>query len=170
MRGSLVLLVVVGGFACSEVTTSSKVAPGASLEGYHTFAWATGEPAHSAADQEVRAVLQRELALRGMIPAPANDGGPDFLVGYHAQQQNKVESVPRAGTRFWGKPDEIGYTEGTLVVEFADARTGNVFWRGTATSPLDAPGPDRGKIDKAVSQLMQKYPAPAQAAAARPSM
>ena len=169
MRGTLVLLAIVGGVTCSEVTTTSRVTPGASLEGYHTWAWADARSPPDAPDQELRAALERELALRGMIPA--RDGAPDFLVGYHGQREAKTESVPRAGVRWWGKPDEVGYSEGTIVVDFADARSGRVFWRGTATAPVDAPNPPApDKIDKAVSQLMQKYPAPAQAAAARPAM
>jgi len=168
---AFMIVVAIGAIGCSEVTTSSHVESGASLGSYRTYAWADGAASASRgeAEQAVRAALQRELAQRGMVPA--TEAPPDFIVAYHAERQDKTELTTRAGYRWWGAGEETHYTEGTLVVDFIDPRTDRVFWNGTASSLVDHPSrPNLDRIDKAIAQLMQKYPVPATAAAQRPSM
>jgi hypothetical protein len=53
------------------------------------------------------------------------------------------------------------YEEGTLVLDFVDADTKGLVWRGVATDALDAHATpeDRGKqIQEAVTKILAKYP------------
>lgn len=170
MRIWIAILVIGAVSACSQVTTTSHVASGASLDHYRTYQWANETAAtRTPGEQAVRAALQRGLAQRGMMPA--TNGAPDFIVAYHAERKDKAEAVPRAGYRWWGAPEMSTVHEGTLVVDFVDSRTDGVFWHGTAVALVDHPDhPDFDKIDKAVSRLLEKYPTATTAAASRPAM
>jgi hypothetical protein len=147
--------------ACAGITTNAIVAPGANLSRYQTYGWAA-QPAGQAqtiGEQQVRAALERDLAQKGLTPA--TNGSPDFLVAFHAKQQQRIEATPGYGWGYgWGGfPDVTTYTEGTLIVDFIDPKTNQVFWRGTASAVLNNPNnPDPQKIDKAVSKLVQQYP------------
>lgn len=159
---------------CAGITTNAAVAPGANLAKYHTYGWYTppGGRVESPGEQEVRAALERALAQKGLVPATT--APPEFLVAYHARKQQQVDVMPGGygwGYGFYGYPDVSTYTEGTLIVDFVDPQTNQVFWRGTASAILDHPNnPDLGKIDQAVAKLIEQYPATAAAATARPAM
>jgi hypothetical protein len=145
-------------------TVRSTVAPGANLAQYRTYqfytpAYRANQP-ESPAEQELRAALSRDLASKGLVEAPANTP-PDFLVAYYVKKQQKLD-VSTVGYGFWGwgGPTNVStYTEGTLIVDFIDSHTRNVFWRGTATDIVNNPdSPDLGRVDKAVSKLVNQYP------------
>lgn len=173
-----VALVALGG--CVSVRSSTS--PSAELARYRTFAWYVAPVPNSEqtrfqrspAGAMVRDRIARDLATRGIHESPDH---PDFFVAYHTRLQQRLD-VNDWGypTVFWGAPpgpvtlDE--YTQGTLVVDFIDPHTGQVFWRGTATSVVNHPeNPNMEKLADAVDKVMKKYPAEfATAAAPRRTM
>ena len=166
------------------VTVRSSTSPHANLAQYRTFAWHMSPTANhrqlefdrSPAGALVRDRVARDLAQKGIVETR---GTPDFLVTVHTRLEDKVDvndwSYP---TVFWGAPpgpvsiDE--YTQGTLVIDFIDPQSGQIFWRGTASSIVNHPEtPNMQKLATAVDRVMQKYPAPtatATASAPRPTM
>jgi hypothetical protein len=158
------LLCAVG---CAGVTTTASMAPATPVERYRTYGWfkaPSGAP-ESLAEQEMRAALERSLAQKGLTPA--TNGPPDFLISYHSKQQQRVQVTPGYGYgwgygwgyRWGGFPDVTTYTEGTLVVDFIDPSTNQVFWRGTAQRVVEHPeNPNPQHIDKAVAKLVNQYP------------
>jgi hypothetical protein len=153
-----VVLIVTGCGASIRTST----APNANLGQYKTFAFY--QPPYKAgqavtiADQTIRSALKQNLAEKGLIETTS--GNPDFLVAYHVKEQQKLD-VNTVGYGFWGPAgaDVTQYTEGTLIVDFVDPRTKQVFWRGTATDVVEHPlSPDRVKLEKVVGQIVQKYP------------
>lgn len=163
---------------CSGITANSNTAPGANLGNYRTYGWyqpPSGEM-QSVAEQEVRSALERELAQKGLVPATTEP--PDFLVAYHATKQQKVSVTPSYGPYgygYWGYrwgsfPDVSTYTEGTLIVDFIDPKTNQVFWRGSAQGVVEHPNnPDLHRIDTAVAKLVKQYPTQV-ASVPRPAM
>jgi Domain of unknown function (DUF4136) len=160
---AIALFAAVG---CSGITANSNTAPGANLGKYHTYAWyqpPSGEM-QSIAEQEVRSSLERQLAQKGLTMATTQP--PDFLVAYHATKQQKVNVTPGYGYgygywgyRWGGFPDVSTYTEGTLVVDFIDPQSNQVFWRGSAQGVVENPNnPDPQRIDTAVAKLVKQYP------------
>jgi hypothetical protein len=151
---------------CATVSTNSATAPGADLAQYKTYDFypaSQGRP-DTVAAQETRAALERNLSARGLtLVQPGQQ--PDFLVAFQGKQQQKV-NVYSGG--YWGYygyygyggfPSVTTYTEGTLIVDFIDARTQKAFWRGTASAVIDNPNnPSPAKINKAVAKLVQQYP------------
>ncbi len=169
----LMMLALFVAAGCSGITTNANVAPGANLAKYHTYAWAPrpGDQMESPGEQQVRAALQRDLAQKGIVPATTQP--PDFLVAYHARQQEKIEATPGYGWGYgwYGYPAFETYTQGTLIVDFVDPQTNQVFWRGTASGVVEHPNnPDLAKIDKAVAKLINQYPGTMAATGARTTM
>ena len=81
----------------------------------------------------------------------------DFVIVYYAvvRQQTSINLVgrPRLGSgALW--VDE--YPEGTVVVEFRDARLGDLIWRGLVTDALD-PSKSESRINNGVSKLVQRF-------------
>ncbi len=175
MRSFLLRVAAVALIAGCGASVSSTVSPGANLGRYHTYAFYTSPyragAAESPSEQEVKSALRNSLAQKGMVEtAPGQT--PEFLVAFHARKQQKLD-VTSAGYGWWGLggADVYTYTEGTLIVDFIDPATKNVFWRGTATQIIDNPyAPNLNKIDKAVAKMIDKYPATMTAGVARPAM
>jgi hypothetical protein len=174
-----VLLAVCAQGGC--VTVRSSTSPSARLAAYRTFAWSDW-PATAAqpqrafgrtpADDVVRARIAQDLAHKGIHETRKD---PDFLVSYHTWLEQKIDvsdwGYPRL---YWGAPGPIHideYTVGTLFVDFIDRRTGQIFWRGTASAVVDHPeNPNLKKLGYAVDKLMRKYPAEVASAGARPTL
>lgn len=179
MRPTTILLLAT--FACAGcVTVRSSTSPGANLAQYHSFAWYQSPTPteaqlafeRSPAGQLVRDRIAADLAQKGIHPTTEN---PDFYVAYHTklEQKTTVSDWGYPGL-FWGAPgpariDE--YTQGTLIVDFIDAKSGQIFWRGTAGSAVNHPAtPDMNKLASAVDKMMGKYPAEVASAPPRHAM
>jgi hypothetical protein len=145
-------------------TIRSTTASNADLAKYKTYSFytppsKTGQ-AQTIADQTIESSLKQSLAAKGLTEA-APGQNPDFLVAHHVKEQQKLD-VDTLGYGFYGWPggaDVTQYTEGTLIVDFIDPQTKQVFWRGTATAVVNHPeSPDTGKIAKVVGQVIDRYP------------
>jgi len=172
-------VVVLAANGC--VTVHAKTSANANLEHYRTFAWyAYPSPSlrqeafeRSPAGEVVRTRIARDLAQRGIHETR---GTPDFLVAYRTQLEQKVD-VDDWGypTLFWGAPpgsvtlDE--YTQGNLVVDFIDPKSGQIFWHGTASAVIEHPdNPNLNKLASAVDKVMNRYPAEVAGATPRQTM
>jgi hypothetical protein len=142
------------------VTTSANVAPGADLAKYRTYGWVAPPPGHitTVAEQQMRSAIEQDLTQKGLTPA--TNAPPDFLIGYHVREQQVTQVEPGAWGYGWaGYPDLYTYTQGTLIVDFIDPHTNQVFWRGTATGVVQNPNnPDAQKLNDAVAKLIDRYP------------
>jgi hypothetical protein len=169
-RWKLSLVAVLSLCACAGVSTEARMAPGTNLAQYRTFAWAPRtQQTQSLADQAIRSSLEQDLAQKGIVQA--TQGPPEFYVAYHTKTRQETD-VGYYGWGYYGMgyPAFDTYEVGTLVVDFVDPRTRQVFWRGTASATVENPdNPDPNRIANAVNQLMQKYPSQV-ASAPRPQM
>jgi hypothetical protein len=50
------------------------------------------------------------------------------------------------------------YTEGTMVLDFVDAKTKKLFWRGTATDTLTSTSEAPRVVSGAAASLLSSYP------------
>lgn len=168
-RTSTVLMLALAALAgCT--TVRGRVTPGANLMQYKTYGWYTTPTATqrqrafeaSPAGDTVRLRIAANLADRGI--RETNDN-PDFLVAFHTKLEQKLDvndwGYPGL---FWGaQPGPVSideYTAGTLLVDFIDPRTGQIFWRGTANAIVGQPeSPNLNKLSSTVDKIMKKYPA-----------
>jgi hypothetical protein len=119
----------------------------------------------------VMKTVDREMKAKGLVLV-APEANPDFLVtvlGW-AQSEIKVTNYGYAyGGAYWGGPygatpmavpmtEVHQYTQGTLLLDFIDARTRKLIWRGTATDTLGSPESVQATIEEAVKKLLAAYP------------
>jgi len=84
----------------------------------------------------------------------------DFVIAYYVKTKNKlsVQDYGYGPPRWFGGRDiRVNQdTEGTLMVDFIDARTNQVVWRGRAVGTLDMKGVDK-KISKSTEKLVKQF-------------
>jgi len=134
------------------------------------------------AQDRIKQAIASELAQRGLRQVEAN---PDFLVTTHTYvekaERTVYDSYPGAnyaypyavGYRgrflpinygYWYSPTYYQtprteqYREGTLVLDFIDARTNNLVWRGSMADPVGDPARLGSEFSKSAKEILDKFP------------
>ena len=135
--------------------------PAAPFATYKTYAWAPGTPTPDPLNnQRLHASIDERLAARGLTQSTAS---PDLIVSTNVTTQERVELVPSgfAYGPWWGDRGVYVDTkpEGTLIVDFYDAKTKQMVWRGVATaSASEKPMKNMEKMNKALDKMFEKLP------------
>ena len=166
----------------TSVTVATNSDPAAQFGKYKTYALAppkTGQTMAPVSETALRDVLRAELAKRGITEAPAKQA--DLIIARHAfiQEKVSVEQYTDWGYGYhggwpyaygyygmWpGAPltyiDVSHYGEGTLILDFVDARTKKLVFRGTGEAVVGGPEANAAKIRDAVVKIVAAFPAPA---------
>jgi hypothetical protein len=134
------------------------------------------------AQDRIKQAIASELAKRGLRQVESN---PDFLVTTHTYVEKAERTVydsypgpnyayPYAvGYRgrflpinygswytpaYYQAPRTEQYREGTLVLDFIDARTNNLVWRGSMADPVDDPARLGSEFSKSAKEILDKFP------------
>jgi hypothetical protein len=140
---------------------------------YRSYDWM---PTPASADMNklviarVKKAIEAELGVKGLNKTSQN---PDFLIAEHLGKKDKVRVEnwgygyygPHPGYwgGFWG-PGGVSthqYEEGWLILDFVDAGSKKLIWRGTAKAEIqniDSPEKSEKLINKAVKKILKKYP------------
>jgi Domain of unknown function (DUF4136) len=135
---------------------------------FKTYEWMT-MPQNVRTDEflmkRVKSALNRELNAKGITKASAN---PDFLVALHGSRESRVQvtdwgySYGPFGRRIGeSRIDVIQHEQGTLLVDFVEAKTKQMVWRGIASRVLEpdlAPQEKERLINEAVIEMMMNFP------------
>ena len=178
------VIALVGG--CSGIQVSQDYDLSTNFNAYRTFAWAP-EPTQKSGDvvidspfmdRRIRTAIETTLESKG-YPKAAGDR-PDFLVTYQLVVKTQVE-IDTVGPAFgwgvypygyWGYPypywGGIDYTTfinqyevGTLLVDFTDAKTHQLFWRGIGSRRIyQQPTPEKSteRVNRTVGEILAQYP------------
>ena len=142
---------------------------------YKSFNWAAapqeedGESSWNSpfAAKRVHAAVETFLIRNGY--PKASDGKPDFLVTVHLTAVKMVE-VDRSweggpGRRNFGdsafETVITEYVDGTVIIDFLNAGTQRLFWRGTGTRRINhssSPQKSADTINRWVSEILKQYP------------
>jgi hypothetical protein len=179
MRG---LQVLIAGLAASmavvscatTMRVSSHVERGIDFSPYRSFIWGpvdalpTGDPRldnDPFFKDHVQGAVEKQLAARGI--ELTTSGTPDLLIHYHANIRNRIaiDRIAHSYDYCSGAncpPETITYEEGTLVLDFIDARTNRLIWRGWAQNSLGDTLHNRDtmarRIDQAVTEMLKRLP------------
>ncbi len=177
LRG-LSLVVLLAG--CSSISVNYDFDPGADFTTYKTYAWIR-QPTNvsgNAAQAQAQSDLVGKRIMNAVDGAMSVKGftmtdDPQLLAVYHTGVQDKVE-VTDWGYGYgayggWygggGGVDVYQYQQGTLIIDFVDAVSKELVWRGTAQGVLadSPPSPDemQERINNVVGKLLQNFPPPA---------
>jgi hypothetical protein len=155
--------------ACAALNVGSFVERGIDFSQYHTFTWApseqlaTGDPRldnNEFFQRRVRSAVDRELAAKGL--EPAGPGASDLVVHYHASVTQRIDAN--------GADQQYGYCEdcrpsvfdaGTLTIDFVDARTNRLVWRGWAEGSIEGVIDNQAwmerQVDEAVTRILKAF-------------
>ena len=113
--------------------------------------------ADSLNDGSIRTGLESQFIANGFHMETEK---ADFVIAYYVKTKNKlsVQDYGYGPPRWFGGRDiRVNQdTEGTLMVDFIDARTNQVIWRGRAVGTLDLKGVDK-KISKSTEKLVKQF-------------
>jgi hypothetical protein len=167
---------------CSSYSVKYDFDPTAGFRSYRTFDWyasskkAQGKKAEAnpLTEKRVRASVEQQLQAKGYLREAKAD--PDFLIAYYPIYQTRryrtTTSVGVAGGG-WHRPWGYGvgtrfstsqthsYKEGTIVLEIVDYKTNQLVWQASAEgalSPHDDPQEAQEQIDRAVRDLLERFP------------
>ena len=141
-----------------------------------TYEWAPAT-GNAAADEllvkRVRNAVDGELQAKGHALAADN---PDFLVAMQLSGKSVYGGSTGVGMSVGipvgnagrisvggGRSKAIEKKEGTLVLDFLDAKTKSLVWQGTASGamePAASPEEQQKRINEVVAQLLQRFPPP----------
>ena len=171
-----VLLLLLAAGSCSPIIkVYSEEEPGVNLYKYHTFNWLDNKtvslgnegPAwlNQRAQDKIRTSVESQMRRYALTRC---EDKPDLMLHYHVVIKNEVFFI-----RDWWCDEEIGsqygrchrikqvnYREGTLILDFIDAHTGEQVWRGAAVGVLENLAPEEAdaRIEEAVRLIFGKFP------------
>ena len=164
---------------CSTMQVRTEYDPKAPYPTYKTYTWMSAAPGQEQTPpmrdpgmrQYVVQVIDAEMKAKGLQLVKA-DANPDLLLWVHGWRQGRVE-VSNYGYAYGGAyvygpyvstavampvVDVHEYTEGTLLMDFVDAKTKQMVWRGTATDTVTSGDDIRRSVQPAVAKLLALYP------------
>lgn len=113
------------------------------------------------AQKHITSAIEKELSAKGI---KQDESSPDFYIAYHTGMRNKVD-VERYGYRYgrwgqrWGSYTRVDrYKEGSIVVDFIDAKTKDLIWRGVAKDAIGKGDSRADYINKCMEQLLKEFP------------
>lgn len=155
---------------CALMRVNSFVERGFDVTHYRTYAWApedqliTGDPRLDNNPfflDRLQADVDKALAARGL--EKTTSAAPDLLLHYHARinQRLDVNGVDQK----YGYSDSMRasvYDAGTILLDFVDARTSRLVWRGWAEGSIDGFVDNQNwmeeRIDEAVMRILARLP------------
>ena len=167
-RYLIVFIVLCGLAACTSVTIKTDYDHSVSFGKYHTYMLDTAAsglgPTNNAV---VKQALRSSLAARGLKETDAN---ANLYIVAAVITREKLNVLPGGGvtvTRFgayrgtWAMNADVQqYTQGTLIVDFVDAKTKKLVFRGLAQAAVGSQGANANAIREAVAKIMAQFPGP----------
>ncbi len=165
--------------ACETVTVTTDHDPSANFAKYKSYTLAPprkGETLSPSSEAALRDSLRAELAARGISEAPENKADLDIVRHVFIQQKTSVQQYTDWGyyhAGVWpygygyygmwpGAPTTYTmvdqYHEGTMILDFVDARTKRLVFRGTGQAVVGGPESNAEKIRQGVRKMMEGYP------------
>jgi len=165
--------------ACSGITVSQDYEKGYDFSGLKTYAWKAnvddeyGLKDNDLMDKRIRTAI--ESALKAKAYAQIDDGTADFYVSYHLSIEQKISSSNVSGGialgrssygRFGGVGISTGtdirtYDQGTMLIDFTDAGSDQLIWRGISTQVVSEhsdPESSTEMINETVDKVLQQFP------------
>ena len=148
----------------------------ADFEQYKTYDWVPlpdtppgdarrAQQSNTLLDKRIKSQVNAALAEKGMS---VRSDSPDMLAAYHVGVKDKVQVTDwgyRYSDHYWGwggrDIDVYNYEEGTLIIDFIDAQTKELVWRGAGSVALDSstdPQKSEELIRKVVGKILSQYP------------
>ena len=170
MRNVTVVLTAIAAVAvagCATMNVSSHIERGINFSEYVTYDWGppdnlpVGDPRldnNPFFNDYLQGAVEKKMAAKGYERAAG--GQPDLLVHYHASVNQKIDVYGVDSTYGYCyqncEPQYSNYEQGTLVIDFVDAKTKKVVWRGWAQDSMDGIIDNQQRLEKQVDEGVTK--------------
>ena len=158
--------------ACAPLRVNSYLERGVDFARYRSYSWraadafSTGDPRldnNRFFSDRVESAVDRRLPMRGLQKAESDSA--DLVIHIHARVEQRLDTTGIDSEYRRCEPTACGptvYDAGTLLLDFIDARTNTLAWRGWAEGSLDGVIDDQRwmeeTIDKAVEKILRRLP------------
>ncbi|SEJ00725.1 protein of unknown function [Dyadobacter koreensis] len=126
--------------------------------------------------QRIQKAFDAALNEKGLI---RETGNPDFLLQFHTYTQRVRKNyyggypmmgypmmgwgrfgwgIPYGGYGYGGYPSSTNSTDGTLILDVVDAKTGEIVWQRAVSGDVTNPNTLDKRINKGVKKLMKSFP------------
>ena len=178
LQGLLAVLLITGLSGCATthevVTQYSRLTD---FSGLKTYDWLadtgkiSGEPLLDDAviHEQIRGAVEIELSNKKYVKYTRGD--PDFFIHYHVIVEDRPKPASRSrfydDTLSWKEgltpadPEIEEYRKGTLIIDIIDAKSKNLFWRGSTAAeiyPYAIPMQKIRQIKKGVKEIVAQFP------------
>ena len=164
--------------ACASGRVNYDYDPDANFASLKTFDWMKQSAKASVGvkealarntllDKRIKNAVNRQLTAKGLKQDSSN---PDFVIAYHVGVEDKINiqdwgySYAVRG-RYWGvRTRDVQvhqYKEGTLILDFVDAKTKELLWRATGSGVAKenpTPAEVEKSINKAIAKFLENFP------------
>lgn len=174
---SMLLLFAIGlaTAGCATYTTHYDYDPEARFEELSNYDWLNPPDVDQGVVEftikRIQTAMEKQLTEKGYSLDTSN---PDFLIAIHGGKEKIINVVDwgytyRRNYRYnYSYPlnqgiDVYEYEEGTLIIDFIDAASQKLIWRGSVIKALDSnPTPEKREkvINEAVSRALENFPPP----------
>lgn len=161
--------------ATSHVGVTSDFDHSVNFRAYKTWAWypqqrpdTEGGPAQgyeSFLDKRMRTAVEAEMTRKGLTQVESN---PDVYVAYSAKVEDKqrINNNPYSpfGYGYYGYGYGRGmntvsqYKEGTVIIDFVDAKRKELAWRGMGEAQVDNQTISEPEVYRIVGSVLGTYP------------
>ncbi len=173
MKVMLTLLtagVVAFGTSCASIKVKSEYRKQVDFTEYKTYDWIeqpekpfaylTSMVNRKRIVKAIRENVDNKLLLRGYRRVESN---PDFQIVYHANVKGKIQTAPlgydsRSEMYIQQNITVRDYQEGSLVLDFVEAKSNSLIWRGIAVGAVQNEQKVQEQIRQAISKLLQGFP------------
>ncbi len=162
----LSLLFIVTLTSCSSVRVNADYDKKANFESYKTYAYLK-----SGVDKAEISDLDKKRILHSIDEVMSSKGfsksdNPDILVSIFTQERERVNVYQNYGFGWgWGPWGGVGFSnvsstpEGTLFIDFIDAKNKELIWQGQGTGYLTENVDKKDQRTKEfVSKILAQYP------------
>ena len=109
-------------------------------------------------DKRIRQAANTEISNRGYIET--NDA--ELIIHYHivVEDQSIIRNDPYGEySPYWKQQSIIQYKEGSIIIDFMDANTNNLVWRGWATAVINRSSDiNKELISNSIVKIFKEYP------------
>lgn len=152
--------------ACATIRTVNDYDPDYDFSTLKTFSWIENpdvEQRSMLTVKHFKKTMEQRLAQKGIT---RNDSDPDFKIAFHAKVEQRLDIV-NWGYRYsgwyapYGNVDVYQYDEGTMIVDFIDAKTNELIYRSTVTAEVGLHTDiekRKKRVEEAVEKILENFP------------
>ena len=151
--GAGALLISAAAWAKPQLTTDA--AHGVNFAAYKTYSWASTQPqggVNSVRYQRVLSHVDGLLHGKGYTQHSPGDLTLALTVG-------RRQRVDLDRWNHYGYHTDYAYNEGQISLDAFDAKTKKAVWHGQVTDSINPNKPDPEKLQAAVNELLDHFPA-----------